>query len=205
MTTTSLASRLHAYVPRLPLRWTPTGDRRPSPHAGRGTLAFVDICGYTALTEPLGCRDEVGAERISDVLNATFAGLLTEVRADDADLVTWGGEAVLLLYQGLDHALRAARSAHRMRSALHTLGRISTSSVAVTLRMSMGPHRPDRGQRHDHRSAPRAAAGRTPRPDPFAARPRPGSDRRPGRAGTHLADLTVDDVQHHALAGDEDR
>ena len=145
MTTTSVtsgASRLLAYVPRLLLRWTPTGDD-PRHMRVDGTLAFVDISGFTALTERLARKGKVGAEEMSDVLNATFAGLLTEARSDDADLVKWGGDAVLLLYQGPDHALRAARSAHRMRSALRTLGRISTSSGAVTLRMSMGLHSGD--------------------------------------------------------------
>jgi class 3 adenylate cyclase/tetratricopeptide (TPR) repeat protein len=109
----------------------------------RGTLAFVDISGFTKLTERLARKGKVGAEEMSDILSATFAGLLTEARADGADLVKWGGDAVLLLFQGPDHALRAARSAYRMRAALRTIGRLSTTSGAVTLRMSMGIHSGD--------------------------------------------------------------
>jgi len=144
--TTSLATTrtngLLPYVPRLLLHWSPTGDD-PRHMRINGTLAFVDISGFTKLTERLARKGKVGAEEMSDILSATFAGLLTECRADGADLVKWGGDAVLLLFQGPDHALRAARSAYRMRAALRTLGRISTTSGSVTLRMSMGVHSGD--------------------------------------------------------------
>jgi class 3 adenylate cyclase/tetratricopeptide (TPR) repeat protein len=144
--TTALATTrtdgLVAYVPRLLLHWSPTGDD-PRHMRINGTLAFVDISGFTRLTERLARKGKVGAEEMSDILSATFAGLLTETRADGADLVKWGGDAVLLLFQGPDHALRAARSAYRMRACLRTLGRISTTSGPVTLRMSMGVHSGD--------------------------------------------------------------
>ena len=81
-----------------------------------GTLAFVDISGFTQLTERLARKGKVGAEEMSDTLNATFAALLDVAYDDGADLVKWGGDAVLLLFQGPDHALRAARAAHRMRA-----------------------------------------------------------------------------------------
>ena len=143
ITKVSTASQgLLPYVPRLLMRWTPTGDD-PRHMRIRGTLAFVDISGFTKLTERLARKGKVGAEEMSDILSATFAGLLTEARADGADLVKWGGDAVLLLFQGPDHALRAARSAYRMRATLRTTGRLSTTSGAVTLRMSMGIHSGD--------------------------------------------------------------
>jgi class 3 adenylate cyclase/tetratricopeptide (TPR) repeat protein len=144
MTTTVAATSqgLLPYVPKLLMTWMPTGDD-PRHMRIRGTLAFVDISGFTKLTERLARKGKVGAEEMSDILSATFAGLLTEARADGADLVKWGGDAVLLLFQGPDHALRAARSAYRMRAALRTLGRISTTSGSVILRMSMGIHSSD--------------------------------------------------------------
>jgi len=141
-TATTESQGLLPYVPRLLMRWSPTGDD-PRHMCIRGTLAFVDISGFTKLTERLARKGKVGAEEMSDILSATFAGLLTEARADGADLVKWGGDAVLLLFQGPDHALRAARSAYRMRAALRTIGHLSTTSGAVTLRMSMGIHSGD--------------------------------------------------------------
>ncbi len=106
-----------------------------------GSLAFVDISGFTTLTERLARKGKVGAEEMSDILSATFAGLLTEARADGADLVKWGGDAVLLLFQGPDHALRAARAAHRMRAdAAHDRPAARPRRARSTLRMSVGIH-----------------------------------------------------------------
>ncbi|HEV2798632.1 MAG TPA: adenylate/guanylate cyclase domain-containing protein, partial [Nocardioides sp.] len=108
-----------------------------------GTVAFVDISGFTRLTERLARKGKVGAEEMSDILSATFAGLLAEVRDDGADLIKWGGDAVLLLFQGEDHAHRAARAAHRMRARLRVIGRLPTTSGTVVLRMSVGVHSGD--------------------------------------------------------------
>jgi len=130
------------YVPRLLGRWAPTGDDDRHMRVS-GTVAFVDISGFTRLTERLARKGKVGAEEMSDILSATFAGLLAEARDDGADLVKWGGDAVLLLFQGPDHAQRAARAAHRMRARLRVIGRLPTTSGMVVLRMSVGVHSGD--------------------------------------------------------------
>jgi class 3 adenylate cyclase/tetratricopeptide (TPR) repeat protein len=145
MTTASVArgvDGLLPYVPRLLLGWAPTGDDERHMRVS-GSLAFVDISGFTRLTERLARKGKVGAEEMSDILSATFAGLLAEARDDGADLVKWGGDAVLLLFQGHDHALRAARAAHRMRATLRVIGRLPTASGLVVLRMSVGVHSGD--------------------------------------------------------------
>lgn len=130
---------LRPYVPRLLIDWL---DRTPAEthRTVDGTLLFADISGFTRLTERLARHGRVGAEEMSDALNATF-GALVRVAADDgADLVKWGGDAVLLLFDGPGHAARACRAAHRMRATLRTVGRLSTSAGAATLRMSVGIH-----------------------------------------------------------------
>jgi class 3 adenylate cyclase/tetratricopeptide (TPR) repeat protein len=146
MTTAGVASNLGGvllpYVPALLMGWTPTGDDERHMRV-QGSLAFVDISGFTRLTERLARKGKVGAEEMSDILSATFAGLLTEARDDGADLVKWGGDAILLLFQGPDHALRAARASHRMRATLRVIGRLPTTSGNVTLRMSVGVHSGD--------------------------------------------------------------
>ena len=145
MTMTSVSRSVDGllpYVPKLLLSWTPTGDD-PRHMRIAGSLAFVDISGFTRLTERLARKGKVGAEEMSDILSATFSGLLEEARDDGADLVKWGGDAVLLLFQGHDHAHRAARAAHRMRATLRDIGRLPTTSGTVVLRMSVGVHSGD--------------------------------------------------------------
>ena len=136
------AGLLLPYVPRLLGHWAPTGDDVRHMRVN-GTVAFVDISGFTRLTERLARKGKVGAEEMSDILSATFAGLLAETRDDGADLIKWGGDAVLLLFQGRDHARRAARASHRMRETLRVIGRLPTTSGTVVLRMSVGIHSGD--------------------------------------------------------------
>ena len=130
---------LTAYLPRILGDWlasTPEQRHR----AVEGTLVFADISGFTRLTERLSRLGRVGAEEMSDALNATFTQLLGEAGADGADLVKWGGDAVLLLFDGPHHAARAARAAFRMRARLRTVGRLTTSAGQARLRMSVGLH-----------------------------------------------------------------
>jgi class 3 adenylate cyclase/tetratricopeptide (TPR) repeat protein len=105
-----------------------------------GTLAFADISGFTKLTERLSRLGRVGAEEMSDTLNRTFGGLLAVAYTDGAQLLKWGGDAVLLLFDGEDHATRACHAAFGMRAAIRELGRVETTAGGVQLRMSTGIH-----------------------------------------------------------------
>ena len=133
------AAALEPYVPRLVVDWL-----RESPQTQvrevQGSLAFVDISGFTTLTERLARKGKVGAEEMSDLLNATFRELLEVAYRDGAGLVKWGGDAVLLLFTGADHAARACRAAHRMRTRMRHVGHLNTSAGRITLRMSVGVH-----------------------------------------------------------------
>lgn len=133
---------LDAYAPRLVAEWL--GSHPHERHRRlTGTMAFVDISGFTALTEQLARRGKVGAELMSDTLNTTFGTLLTAAFDEGADLIKWGGDAVLLLFQGTDHAARGARAGHRMRADLRGLVRRGELPVPARLRMSIGVHSGD--------------------------------------------------------------
>ena len=130
---------LKPYVPRLLISWlrdTPEARHRDI----EGTLAFVDISGFTTMTERLARKGKVGAEEVNDALDDVFGPLLDVAYDYGAGVVKWGGDAVLLLFDGDEHAPRAARAAVEMQRTLRTVGRMSTSSGQVTLRMSLGLH-----------------------------------------------------------------
>jgi len=130
---------LRPYVPQLLSAWQPThGDSRHM--RVEGSLVFVDISGFTKLTERLARKGKVGAEEMSDLLSSTFSALLDVSRLEGADLLKWGGDAVLLLFRGGDHAVRACRAACDMRTTLRTVGRLTTTEGTVTLKMSVGVH-----------------------------------------------------------------
>ena len=135
----SVTRPLAAYAPRLAVEWFRTA-RDERYQVIDGSLAFVDISGFTKLTERLARAGRVGSEELSDILDRTFAHLLDAARGDGADLVKWGGDAVLLLFRGEDHARHAVRAADRMRRALREVGQTHASAGAVRLRMSVGIH-----------------------------------------------------------------
>ncbi len=127
------------YVPRLAIDWlreTPNTRHRQI----EGSLVFVDISGFTALTERLSKKGKVGAEEMNDLLDVCFAELLSVAYAQGAGVIKWGGDAVLLLFDGAGHESRACRAALNMQRQIKSAGKLRTSSGLVTLRMSVGIH-----------------------------------------------------------------
>jgi class 3 adenylate cyclase len=88
------AAELVSFVPRLTIEWL-----RSHPELRwlevDGTLAFVDISGFTALSEQLSSRGRAGAEEVTDVMNATFSALLDKAYEVGGGLLKFGGDALL--------------------------------------------------------------------------------------------------------------
>jgi class 3 adenylate cyclase/tetratricopeptide (TPR) repeat protein len=130
---------LRAYVPGLVTDWL--ADRPgASWRMVSGTLVFADISGFTKLTERCARVGAVGAEELSDILNAVFTDLLGIAYRYGGRLVKWGGDAVLLLFEGYNHATVACHAACLMRAQLRRSGRIRGTFGSATLRMSVGVH-----------------------------------------------------------------
>ena len=128
---------LTPYVPRLVVDWlreTPTALHREV----EGSMVFVDISGFTALSERLARRGKIGAELLRDALNVVFTALLDDAYDYGAGLLKWGGDALLLLFDGERHEERACRAAWEMQQTLGRVGRLKAGSATVTLRMSAG-------------------------------------------------------------------
>jgi class 3 adenylate cyclase/tetratricopeptide (TPR) repeat protein len=136
------SSLLDPYVPRLVGEWLAEDPVRVHRRVS-GTLAFVDISGFTTLTERLARKGRVGAEEMSDSLNATFGHLLSVADGYGADLVKWGGDAMLLMFSGAGHAQRGCAAAYGMRGRLRQVGRLNTTAGVINLRMSVGVHSGD--------------------------------------------------------------
>lgn len=134
-----MAQDLTPYIPRLIAEW-----ERDAPDATArlidGTLVFVDVSGFTAMSERLARKGKVGAEEVTDVMNASFMRLLASAYDEDGYLLKFGGDALLLFFSGESHARRGCRAAFRMRQELRRVGRFRTSAGLVSLRMSVGAH-----------------------------------------------------------------
>jgi class 3 adenylate cyclase/tetratricopeptide (TPR) repeat protein len=128
--------QLTAYVPRVLLSWPEDVRYRTI----EGTLVHIDISGFTAMSERLASRGKVGAEEVARVLTTVFTELLTVAADLGADMLKFGGDALLLLFTGPDHSLRAVRASGEMRSRLRSVGKVDTPAGKVSLRMTVGVH-----------------------------------------------------------------
>ncbi|MFN3373895.1 MAG: adenylyl cyclase, partial [Chloroflexus sp.] len=95
--TTYLPRRLVAY--RLA-----TTDDQPWVEWVDGSLLFADVSGSTALAERLSSLGREGAEIVTDTLNTYFGALIRRIQQAGGDLITFGGDALLVLFTGPDHA-----------------------------------------------------------------------------------------------------
>ena len=134
---TQSAEILRRYAPRLLIRWL-----AEQPHLSfrtlEGSMVFVDISGFTKMSERLARHGKVGAEEVTEVLGAVFAKLLAVAYGEDGSLLKFGGDALLLWFSGTGHAALAATAAHGMRGTLRSVGRLDTTAGKVVLRMSVG-------------------------------------------------------------------
>ncbi len=106
-----------------------------------GTMVFGDVSGFTKMSERLARHGKVGAEEVADAINTCFEQLLGVAYRCGGNLLKFGGDALLLLFTGEDHATRAAHAAVGMRARLRDAGRLDTSAGRVVLRISIGVHR----------------------------------------------------------------
>ena len=127
------------YVPRLVLRQLALAPDEPV-QTLPGTLLFADVSGFTKLSERLARMGQEGAEHLSDAISASFASLLEVAYANGGGLLKFGGDALLVVFEGAEHAVRACRSAVGMRQALQRVGQIEAPGARVNLRMSIGIH-----------------------------------------------------------------
>ena len=134
-----LAERLFPYLPRLAVDWLRSAPDTTARHVD-GSMVFIDVSGFTALSERLARRGKAGAEELTDVLDTIFTRLLTRAWDLGGGLVKFGGDALLLLFTGADHPRRACAAAFDLRAELAELGRLRTSAGPVTLQMSVGVH-----------------------------------------------------------------
>ncbi|MGB9737338.1 adenylate/guanylate cyclase domain-containing protein [Chloroflexus sp.] len=109
---------LSTYLPhRLVVHRLATTDNRPWIEWVEGTLLFVDVSGSTALAERLSSLGREGVEIVTETLNTYFGGLIRRIQQAGGDLITFGGDALLVLFTDDDHAYTATIVARDMLHA----------------------------------------------------------------------------------------
>lgn len=130
---------LDKYVPALAVNWPDLAGETTWQQLD-ASLCFVDISGFTNLSERLARKGRIGAEELTEVLNYVFGRMLEVTYLQGGSLLKFGGDALLLMFSGHGHAMRAASAAVEMRSVLREAEGYGTSVGKLRLRMSVGIH-----------------------------------------------------------------
>ncbi|HET9728664.1 MAG TPA: adenylate/guanylate cyclase domain-containing protein, partial [Acidimicrobiia bacterium] len=126
---------LAPYIPRLLRAWPDGVAHREV----EGTLVSADLSGFTRLSERLAALGREGAEELTTLLNGCFTGMIAEVERFGGDVLKFGGDALLILYQGPRHTERACFTTIAMRELIAQPLATSTGT-RVRLRISQGMH-----------------------------------------------------------------
>ncbi len=140
-----MASRKDDVDPALAL--VPTGVFRAadfvevSPGAvGRfqGAAMFLDVSGFTALSERLGQRGSTGTEELVGILNRFFEPAIDLVRGSGGEVVAFGGDAITAVWPGEGSLVAAAACAERLASLSRRRGQLHTSIGAFEFAVRIG-------------------------------------------------------------------
>ena len=74
-----------------------------------GSVVFVDISGFTKLSEKLARKGKEGAEQVTEAIESCFTELLAVAYANGGGLLKFGGDALLLFFSGRGTLLGPAR------------------------------------------------------------------------------------------------
>ena len=129
--------RLNAYLPGVLLeRLATTPAAKAITHDA--TMVFVDISGFTKLSERLARTGREGAEHLVGTISRSFSALLADAGEHGGTLIKFGGDALLLWFEGDEHAARACAAAAAMRRTLRRIGTVRAGASTIVLRMSVG-------------------------------------------------------------------
>ena len=101
---------------------------------------MADISGFTAMSERLATAGKEGAEWLTAIINSYFGSMLDFAWDLGGTALTFGGDAMLLLFYGPDHAACAVLASMRMLEATTKLTSYRVGSHRIKLGMSMGAH-----------------------------------------------------------------
>jgi class 3 adenylate cyclase/tetratricopeptide (TPR) repeat protein len=136
----SVRNVLSTYLPRylveeIELDPTPgrvSGDFR------EGTVLFADVSGFTAMSRKMSALGKEGAEEITGIVNNYFTKMLDISSSFGGDLLKFGGDALLIYFEGKSGALRSLAAGNAMQIAMRHFSALETSQGVFPLRMKIG-------------------------------------------------------------------
>ena len=126
-----------AYVDELTATTATSSKRNRSVDAA---LLFVDVSGYTALTERLSALGRVGSETLTDIVNSCFERLIDNVIAGGGHVLRFGGDALFVAFIGPGRVEQASDTALAMQRTIGGVPAIQAPGGRVRLSQSIGLH-----------------------------------------------------------------
>ncbi len=114
---TALLATVKTYLPR-PVVLAPQPAGEPAGGMCRGVFVFVDVSGFTPLSEDLKSLGVAGAEQITAIINGLFSELVGALFEHGGTLLKFGGDALLGLFQAETEAELADRALLAIQAAL---------------------------------------------------------------------------------------
>jgi class 3 adenylate cyclase/tetratricopeptide (TPR) repeat protein len=142
----ALLKTVKTYLPR-PVVMAPQPAGEPTGCLYRGTFLFVDVSGFTPLSERLSLLGQEGAERITEIINELFFDTVSILYQHGGTLLKFGGDALLGLFATghgdsdeamVEGALRAVQAASAMQAAMPKFAAIDAGGEPHTLRIKSG-------------------------------------------------------------------
>jgi adenylate cyclase len=98
----------------------------------QATVMFIDICGFTAITE------NAAADKVVNILNKLFDIIVKEVIAQNGHVDKFMGDAVMAVFRGNFHLDRAIDAALAAREQIKNVEGLSTDSQVFKPEVSIG-------------------------------------------------------------------
>jgi class 3 adenylate cyclase len=134
---------LVSYVPRRLLRRSARGEStapEPGFEVFSGALLFVDISGFTDLTERLARKGPGGTEELTSILNSYFGRLLDLISNHGGDTLKMAGDGLVVAWEA-ENPDRAREPAIRAVQCAEEIQRDSSSASSegsLTVRIGIG-------------------------------------------------------------------
>ncbi len=144
-----LEAALATLVPFLPspvvdLRLSRPDSARIAGHYLAGTVVFVDLSGFTALSSQLATLGREGNEEVSALLNRLFTALLDEIHRRGGGLIKFGGNTLTAFFDatrlGDDHTPLACAAALAMQARMDEFAATPTSKGPFRLQLRIAVH-----------------------------------------------------------------
>ena len=120
---TDMRAALATYLPRrLVAHQLAATDAAPWLEWVAGALLYADVSGSTALAEHLTALGREGTEVVTATLTSYFGPMIRLIEQAGGDLLTFGGDALLVLFAGADPARAATTTALALLRELADFG-----------------------------------------------------------------------------------